>query len=482
MPAMIFLAAAVVLLGAALSDSARPTHAVVCGSLALTSYAAGMLCVVGAGHGAGLSLRRWWFGPWILLWYGIGFGLATLTWVQPQIGTSAQIALTSVLRALWLVAVGITAWALGYLIGPGRPARHLAAQALEAVGRRFAAEVRNPRAPWILYGLGLVGRLASTATTGRFGYVGDVSSAFGTATSYQQYLALLSLCAPLAVASAALLVYREQSADARVTLAVLFVMELAFGAAAGGKQNFVVTVLAVVIPFSGARRRLPKTVLLVIGIVFLLVVVPFNQAYRTAARSPSGTLSPREAIAAAPAILGQIMAPHSLVAVLPQSVTLLLKRIREIDSPAIIVQRTPGQVGFLSSAQLAEAPLVDIVPRVLWPGKPILATGYQLSQAYYGLPSTVYTSSAITPVGDLYRHGGWVPVLAGMFLLGCAVRLLDGALDVRANPHAVFLVLLLFPTLVKNETDWVTLFASVPEIIVVWLFAMAVTFGRRRPA
>jgi hypothetical protein len=221
---------------------------------------------------------------------------------------------------------------------------------------------------------------------------------------------------------------------------------------------------------------------LVIGIVFLLVVVPFNQAYRTAARSPSGTLSPREAIAAAPAILGQIMAPHSLVAVLPQSVTLLLKRIREIDSPAIIVQRTPGQVGFLSSAQLAEAPLVDIVPRVLWPGKPILATGYQLSQAYYGLPSTVYTSSAITPVGDLYRHGGWVPVLAGMFLLGCAVRLLDGALDVRANPHAVFLVLLLFPTLVKNETDWVTLFASVPEIIVVWLFAMAVTFGRRRPA
>ena len=62
---------------------------------------------------------------------------------------------------------------------------------------------------------------------------------------------------------------------------------------------------------------------------------------------------------------------------------------------------------------------------------------------------------SITPVGDLYRHGGWVPVLAGMFLLGCGVRRIDDSLDVRKNPDAIFLVVLLFPTLVKNELDWV---------------------------
>ena len=39
-------------------------------------------------------------------------------------------------------------------------------------------------------------------------------------------------------------------------------------------------------------------------------------------------------------------------------------------------------------------------------------------------------------------------MLAGMFLLGCTVRLLDDQLDVRANQHGIFLVLLLFPQVV----------------------------------
>jgi hypothetical protein len=166
--------------------------------------------------------------------------------------------------------------------------------------------------------------------------------------------------------------------------------------------------------------------------------------------------------------------------VLPGSVTYLFQRIREIDSPAIILQRTPSQIAFSSPSQLIEAPLADLVPRAIWHGKPILATGYKFSQQYYGLPSTVYTSSAVTPVGDLYRHGGWIPVIAGMFLLGCGVRPLDDVIDVRTNPHAVFLVLLLFPSLVQGENDWVTLLASIPGTMLVWLSAVILTFHPRR--
>ena len=51
--------------------------------------------------------------------------------------------------------------------------------------------------------------------------------------------------------------------------------------------------------------------------------------------------------------------------------------------------------------------------------------GYQFGQIYFGVPATNYTSFAVTPLGDLYRHGGWIPVLVGMFLLGCGVRFLD---------------------------------------------------------
>lgn len=477
----VLLAAAPLLGGKALEESAVPTRAVIWASLALASYAAGLLCLVGAGHG-GVRLASWKFGYWILLWYGVTFGLATVTWTGPQASTAAEIALSSVLRALWLVAVGLTFWVAGYLVGPGQSARRLAARGIGALGNRLTGTVRSRYTPWILYGIGTAARVATTLTTGRFGYVGDVSSAVTTATGYGQFLGALSLFAPLAVCAAALQVYRDHLPGARVTLAVLFLTELAFGAAAGGKESFVIALLAVVIPMSAARRSIPKTAMIAGVLIFLAIVIPFNEAYRGVARSGSVTLSPSEAIHEAPAIFRQTLAGDSVIAALPKSVIYLLQRIREIDSPAIIMQRTPGQIAFSSPVQLIEAPLVDIVPRALWPGKPILATGYQFSQQYYGLPATVYTSSAITPIGDLYRHGGWIPVLAGMFLLGCGVRLLDDVLDVRVNAHAIFLVLLLFPSLVNGEDDWATFLAGIPVIVVIWLLALAFTFRTRRPA
>jgi hypothetical protein len=144
------------------------------------------------------------------------------------------------------------------------------------------------------------------------------------------------------------------------------------------------------------------------------------------------------------------------------------------------MQRTPSQIGFTSPVQLVTGPIATLVPRALWPGKPILDSGYQFSQRYYDLPTTVYTSSAITPAGDLYRHGGWIPVVLGMFLLGCGARLLDEAVDVRGHPHAIFLFVLLFPSLIKQEADWVGMLAGLPEILLVWLLTVYLTFRRRQ--
>ena len=477
--ATVCVAAAFVLCAETLATSAVPVHAVIWGSLALACYAMGLLFLVGAKDVNGLGLSRWKIGPWILTWYGLAFGLATVTWSQPQTSIAAQIAVSSVLRALWLVAVAMTCWIVGYAIGPGYPIRRLADRVIASMGRHLSGRVRSPFTPWALYAIGLAARAASTATTGRFGYVGDASSAVSSATGYGQYLSDLSVFAPLAVCTAALQVYRERMPGARATLTVLFLSELAFGAAAGVKGSFIITILAVMIPMSAARHRLPRAAVLICIFVFLMIVIPFNQAYRSAARSGSATLSVSQAISAAPGILQQTLTGQNPIKVLPNSVTFLTQRMREIDNPAIVMQRTPGQIAYSSPAQLIEAPLLDMVPRAVWPGKPILATGYQFSQQYYGLPASLYTASAITPVGDLYRHGGWIPVIAGMFLLGCGVRLLDDVLDVRSNPHAIFLVLLLLPTLVTGEQDWATFLASIPATLLVWLSATALAFQPR---
>ena len=477
--ATVCVAVAFVLCAETLATSAVPVHAIIWGSLALACYAMGLLFLVGAKDVNGLGPSRWKFGPWILTWYGLAFGLATVTWSQPQTSIAAQIALSSVLRALWLVAVAMTCWIVGYVIGPGYPIRHLADRVIASMGRHLSDRVRSPFTPWALYAIGLAARAVSTATTGRFGYVGDVSSAVSSATGYAEYLSDLSLFAPLAVCAAALQVYREQMRGARATLTVLFLSELAFGAAGGNKGSFIVTILAVVIPMSVARHRLPRAAVLISIFVFLIIVIPFNSAYRSAARPGSVTLSVSQAISAAPGILRQTLTSQNPIKVLPNSVTFVAQREREIDGLSIVMQRTPGQIAYSSPAQLIEAPLLDMVPRALWPGKPVLATGYQFSQQYYELSASIYTSSAITPLGDLYRHGGWIPVIAAMFLLGCGVRLLDDAIDVRSNPHAIFLWLLLFPTLVTAEGDWATSLAGIPAIFLVWLLAAALGFQPR---
>ena len=417
----------------------------------------------------------------MLLWYAAVFGVATITWSQPQtIGVVSEIAVPSVLTALWVVTVGISAWIFGYLTGPGHVLVSAGDRAITALSKRFTAEVRSRATPWILYAIGLTARLVTALSTGLLGYVGNVSSSVSTATGYQGIIGAFTLCAPLAVAAASLQVFREKAKGAHITLLVLFLAEVGFGAAAGNKQGFVVAVLAVIIPFSAARGRLPRVVLTGLIVTFMVVVIPFNQAYRNAVRQGAVTLTPAQGVATAPSLLVQTVTSGESVSVALGSLDYLIERIREIDNVAIVVQRTPMQVNFASPLQLAEVPVIEMIPRAIWPGKPILATGYQFSQEFYELPASIYTSSADTMVGGLYWHGGWITVIIGMMLFGGIVRLLDEILDARANPHAIFLLLLLFPVLVGGETDWNALLGALPATLLIWLLSVTIVF-RPRP-
>ena len=287
---LVFGAAACVLFYEALETSDLPTVAVAWGGAALATYIIGLMLLICASQGGRLGIiARWKVGPWLLLWYAATFGAATITWNQPQTsGVVNEIAVSSVLRAVWMVTFGITAWFLGYLIGPGQVITRVGQRAVAALGRRFTAEIRSLVAPWILYAIGLSARLVSAASTGLLGYVGNVSSSVSSASGYQGILGALTLCAPLALAAASLQVFRDQIKGARITLAVLFMTEVGFGAAAGNKLTFVVAVLAVIIPFGAVRRRLPRIAISGLVITFLVIVVPFNQAYRSAVVSIHG--------------------------------------------------------------------------------------------------------------------------------------------------------------------------------------------------
>lgn len=474
---MFLLAASAALLIASLTSASYPYRAVIWGGLALAAYSSAILCIISPVQEAGLGLSRWKFGPWIAVWYALAYGLTATTWSQSMAGTTvAMISIQSVLRALWLVAVGLTAWTIGYLIGPSRILASASRRGVTALGLRFSPDVRSLVTPYLLYGIGTLARVASAAATGRFGYLGNTASSVEGASGYQQLLNVLQMCAPLAVAAAALQVFRQKRRGARVALISLLAVELAVSAASGDKVNFLNAMLAVIVPWSAVHLRLPKSLIVVGILAFFVIVIPFSSTYRQSVRSNGNALSTVSALQQFPTVFTGTLSGSQMLPNMAQSFSYLASRIQEVDSPAIIIQKTPDVVPYLSPAQLVELPLSSLIPRAIWTGKPIYVPMYQVSQEYYDQPASLIQAAGITPVGDLFRYGGWVPVVVGMFALGAAVRLLDGFLEIGNNPHAVFLVLLLFPSVVVAESGWVAIFMGIPSTLFIWLFSIFITF------
>ena len=374
-----------------------------------------------AGYG-GLGLLAWRIGPWSLAYGAFAFGLATISWIGPQTGYRGTDP-----------AGQRAARALAHRRGHGRAHDRLLRRAARGkipwrggltrtLAARFTDDIRGPSVPWILFGAGAAGQLGVAVTSGHLGYVGLGATPQAAVAGYAQFLALLGECVPLAVAIAALRAYRTRLPSAWATLAVLFAGAIVAGAVAGGKTSFVVAVLAVAIPRTMTGGRIPAGLLAAAVAFFLLVVIPFNQAYRAVgarrghAEHPAGgrrrTRHRRPGPGKRPLARRFSRSPPTTWRSASGPST---ARRSSCSGPrARSRTRSPGQ--------LAVSPVIDLIPRILWPGKPILDVGYQMSQEYYQLPPQVYTSSDITPEGDLYRHGGWVVLIAGMFLLGCGAR------------------------------------------------------------
>ena len=423
----------------------------VLGALSTTLLALAALQVLAAlPEGAG-GITRWRIGPWYLLWSALSFGIAPLTWLLPPTGSASRIALGSVVAALVLFGASLVPWTVGYCAGVPRGVRALAERGVSLLLQGSTPTIRGGSAPWVLYGLGTAARLVSVAVTGRFGYVGDPSVLVSQAGAFDHVLKLLSTLSLFAITAAAYRAFSDTNRGGRLTLWTLVGIEVVVGALAGGKQHFLLSVLAVLIPYGVLRGRLSLRILLTGALLFLWIAVPFNTAYRQVVRSETSTLSPAAAVAAAPAVISTVVSANPFGEVVAGSSLQMLQRVRMIDSVAITTQLTPETIPYRSPAEFASAPAVGLVPRAVWPDKPVLTTGYEFSQDYYGTSSDMYTSAGITPLGDLYRHGGPLTVLVGMLLLGMGARLFDSLFRPEVDPRAICFLLAFLPMLLRAD-------------------------------
>ncbi|WP_256009562.1 exosortase Y-associated Wzy-like protein [Desertivirga xinjiangensis] len=96
----------------------------------------------------------------------------------------------------------------------------------------------------------------------------------------------------------------------------------------------------------------------------------------------------------------------------------LTRRLSEIEMFAKFVETTPKDIDYYGF-EIAEQTLISLVPRFLWPGKPITETMAMERVYNAGVVSRLSKVSAKTrPIVDAYLSGGTVGVLISMFLYG----------------------------------------------------------------
>ena len=87
--------------------------------------------------------------------------------------------------------------------------------------------------------------------------------------------------------------------------------------------------------------------------------------------------------------------------------------------------------------------------------EPVYDLGLRFSEEYYSLRG-IQTASAVTPIGDLFRHGGLYVMAFGMACFGLLLRVPDGIYEDGRSLGGIFLSISLVPVVAKWEFDIVT--------------------------
>ena len=407
------------------------------------------------------ALARLRLGPWMAIGFALVFGLATLMWLTDFIGYHGLVTRASLMPAGVVSGVGFLALVVAYRSTP----RQIRAWG-NGIDRRLRGDATfsaGPMSVWSLWGVAFVAQAIGFAR-GSLGYLSDPVSALSTTSSADAILSILTELGTLATVVAAWRFAVTKRPAAMVLLAWVAASQLAVGLFAGGKQAAIVQLIAIVVGYS-ARSKIRWRLVATAGLIVLFIIGPFVTAYRTTVVTGSGRLSPAEALQSVD--FYQLATVSLTGGSNGGTLVTSLDRWSRIGDLAIIVEKTPHPIGYLSPIELLGGPFLGFIPRSIWPSKPILDAGYQINQQYYESPADVYSSAAATPYGDLYRHGGMGVVVIGMAALGMFVRTVDDRRGGASNvePRLLFLPMLLFPELVKQEVDYMGLCASLVSII-----------------
>jgi hypothetical protein len=409
------------------------------------------------------------------LW-AVGYGVASLAWLSP--GNELRIQSTglrveSIPVGLAIATIGLLAWTGGYCLFKLRIVQ-AAISSLRRWSTRGSANLVDYRVARLLavYAVGLVARLA-LLSLGRYSYItADLEAAITQTSPITAVLGHVEFLTTVSLFLLAYVNYRDGSTTSRGLLLVVLLIELPFGLLSGMRSFILLRLLGIAVIYVLVRRRVPLSgVLILVGGVALLS--PFTDAYRAEVRDGGGTsVDAAGAASLLPELLGATVTDLAPADVALAPWNFVLSRLRLVEEVAMVSQKTPSQIPYIGPSDTLFDASTVLVPRAVWPGKPVYTVGLQYARDFWDQPTSVVSSRSPGYPGEAFYRGGWIGVFVLMGLLGGTMAAVNAALGPRLHPGAIPMFVVAWSELLNLEGSLILLGAGLTQSLLITAVAM----------
>lgn len=453
--ALAWLMAFLSVTSAAFSIGSSPEpHVLWAASFSLGFYLLFLLVIASPAEEIWCGLTRLRTAAWVLLYGSFTFGFATVLMINNWDLSRRVVDLDYVRPALFMIGIAYTAMVIGYRMHYTKSNRT----------DSISFEMVTPASVFGVWTVGILALTAFTLGSGGYGYLGSPVVTEDSVGPLTQPLLALSTFRHVALGWAVYMALTSSSVSYRYLIAIIASANTLIAVFAGMREEFIMLGIAALLPYLLVRRRLPILRLLLAAIVFLLVLTPFVSQVRSIVRDGDTSLSVQEAVA------GITDSIRSGTAIDDRaSVEESASRFALSENVAVILEATPARIPYRDIDELVSAPFVGLVPRAVWPDKPVSVSGQDFYREYWlgrGL-----SSSAVTVPGSLLMYGGVGVLAAGMFLFGLGLRVFDEFHIRRGGLISVLSVMIVFDTVVKQEASVVSILRAIPIFVFLYFLA-----------
>lgn len=293
-----------------------------------------------------------------------------------------------------------------------------------------------------------------------------------------QILIVVSQLGTFALVMAAIERYSRPADTVRKLLFIAVLLSECFwGLVSGMKGALLVNLLLVALTSSLVNRRLCAR-WMVGALVGLIAIYPLYDRYRALIRTEG--VQVRSLTAAGNAGIVALRRTVREEAGAGQWVESGLRkavaRLDLLESFALAMTLHPEAAQLQGDERLWMLPLYPLVPRFLWPGKPVLDKGRRFS-VLLGIRDE--TSTAITYPGDLYLTFGLPGILVGMLVLGLLAQSLISLVSGAQDKRKLFLYAALFLAATNIENDVFAFWSGLIKSLAVLMVVAWVAYGTR---